>query len=151
MHILETKIQKSMVTTMKIRTYSELRRFDTFDDRFEYLMIGGSVGRATFGHDRYLNQDFYRSTQWKMVRQHVILRDGGCDLGAEGCEIFESPLVHHMNPMTSEDVIHGEDWILDPEFLITTTHDTHNKIHYGMPLGDPGLPMDRNPGDTKLW
>jgi hypothetical protein len=136
---------------MKTRTYSELRRFELFDDRLEYLVLGGTVGRSTFGFDRWINQEFYRSSQWKTVREHVILRDQGCDLGIEGLDIGYAPLVHHMNPMTSGDIVHGEDWILDPEFLITTTQQTHNCIHYGYISTLPKLPIERNPGDTKLW
>lgn len=136
---------------MTIRSYSELRRFDDFEDRFEYLRLNGAVGSATFGYDRWLNQDFYRSREWKNVRQHVIARDLGRDLGVEGYEIHSKILVHHMNPMTSEDIERGSHAILDPEYLITTTHDTHNAIHYG----DVGLLrrpyVERQRGDTRLW
>ena len=149
--MLVKQSQMSTTITMKTRTYSELRRFELFDERFEYLVLGGTVGRSTFGFDRYINQEFYRSSQWKTVREHVILRDNGCDLGIEGLEIWSTPYVHHMNPMTSDDIVHGEDWILDPEFLITTTLETHNDIHYGNPVPRPKLPIDRVPGDTKLW
>jgi hypothetical protein len=136
---------------MRTRTYSELERLDTFVDRFDYLMLGGTVGRSTFGFDRYLNQHFYRSYEWKQVREFVILRDGGCDLGIPGLDIWRGPLVHHMNPITVEDVVHREDWILDPEFLITTTQKTHNDIHFGNESGGRMLPVERTPGDTKLW
>lgn len=133
-----------------VRSYSELERLDSFDERFDYLMLSGLVGRETFGFDRWINQEFYRSRQWKSVREFVLVRDNGCDLGVPGFEIYQSPLVHHMNPMTHEDILHGEDWILDPEFLITTTHETHNDIHYGV-VRKNRLPVDRTPGDTKLW
>lgn len=137
--------------TMRIRTYSELRRFHDFEDRFEYLRLDGSVGRSTFGFDRWLNQDFYRSREWKDIRMHVIARDLGCDLGVEGYEIHVKILVHHMNPMTAEAIEHGDTSILDPEYLITTTHDTHNAIHYG----DANLLrrpyVERQRGDTRLW
>lgn len=134
------------------RSYSELRRLRTFDERFMYLMLKGSVGRATFGHERYVNQRFYTSSQWKQVRNHVIARDLGCDLGVEGYEIHSSLVVHHINPMVADDIYQGDGSILDPEFLITTTHDTHNSIHYG----DESMlakyhPVERRPGDTKLW
>ncbi len=136
---------------MKIRSYSELRRFQTFEDRFEYLSIRGEVGKATFGFDRWINQAFYRSREWKQARDYVIVRDDGCDLGIPGYEIRSQLLVHHMNPITSEDLECGEEWVIDPEFLITTTHRTHNAIHYG----DSSLlikPLvERRPGDTKLW
>lgn len=113
--------------------------------------MGGVVGTSTFGFDRYINQDFYRSREWRSVRDRVIVRDNGCDLGIEGYEIHGNLLVHHMNPMTADDVVHGEDWILNPDFLITTTQDTHNAIHYGDKslLKTPFVP--RQPNDTKLW
>lgn len=134
-----------------IRKYSELRRLDTFEDRFDYLNLKGYVGEATFGFDRWMNQLFYRSPEWKACRNEVIVRDQGCDLGVRGYEINGALLIHHINPMTPEDIENGEDWILDPEFLITTTRDTHNAIHYGdrSKLRTPYVP--RTPGDTKLW
>lgn len=136
---------------MRTRTYSELKRFDMFDQRYEYLALRGEVGLATFGFDRWINQRFYRSREWLSVRDFVIVRDDGCDLGIEGYEIHSQLMVHHMNPVTPEALINGEDWVLDPEFLITTTHRTHNAIHYG----DDSLlvkpPVERRPGDTKLW
>lgn len=134
-----------------IRSYSEMSRFETFDDRFEYLKLGGQVGASTFGFDRYLNQQFYASTQWKQVRNFVITRDLGCDLGVPGYEIFSELLVHHMDPMTNDALLHGEAWILDPEFLITTTHNTHNAIHYGDRSLLPKPVLERARGDTKLW
>jgi hypothetical protein len=140
-----------MSTTNLFRKYSELRRLFTFEERFEYLRLGGVVGASTFGFDRYINQDFYRSREWRSVRDQVIVRDDGCDLGVEGYEIHGNLLVHHMNPMTADDVVHGEEWILNPDFLITTTQDTHNAIHYGDKslLKTPYVP--RQPNDTKLW
>lgn len=136
---------------MKLKTYSELKQLDAFEDRFEYLKLGGSVGHSTFGFDRYLNQQFYHSITWKSVRQHVIIRDNGCDLGVDGYEIHAELLIHHINPMTADDLIRGEEWITDPEFLITTTHNTHNAIHYGdRSLLTPPV-RERRPGDTKLW
>lgn len=134
-----------------IRTYSELRRIDSFADRFRYLSLRGQVGESTFGFDRWMNQEFYRSRQWKQVRQHVIARDDGCDLGVEGYEIFSKLLIHHMNPMSSDDIIHDEDYILDPEFLITTCHGTHNAIHYGDERLLPRPLEPRRRGDTTLW
>lgn len=134
-----------------IRRYSELRRLLTFEERFEYLKLGAMVGATTFGFDRYLNQEFYRSTEWKRARRDVIARDLGCDLGDPERPIFDSVYVHHMNPMTVDDIAHSETHILDPEFLICVTHDTHNAIHYGDAnlLRKPYVP--RTPGDTKLW
>lgn len=136
---------------MRTRTYSELRRFSTFEERFDYLSIRGEVGRATFGFDRWINQQFYRSREWKQVRDHVVVRDNGCDLGISGYEIRSQLLVHHMNPITPEDLERGENWVLDPEFLITTTHRTHNAIHYGDSSQLIKPPVERRPGDTKLW
>lgn len=136
---------------MKIRTYSELRRIDSYEERYDYLALRGEVGAATFGSERWMNQDFYRSTQWKQIRDEVITRDEGMDLGVEGYEIYDRIIIHHMNPMTPEEIAHGSPVILDPEYLITTTHKTHNAIHYGdrsllrQPL------VVRRPGDTKLW
>lgn len=136
---------------MRIRRYSEVVRYNTFEDRFNYLVLGGEVGETTFGFDRYINQNFYRSPEWQRARRDVIVRDEGCDLGIPGYEIHTELLVHHINPMTLDDISHGEDWILDPEYLICVTKRTHNAIHYG----DAGLlkqPFEeRRPGDTKLW
>jgi hypothetical protein len=136
---------------MKIRTYSELRRLPTFDERFDYLVLRGEVGVTTFGFDRWINQRFYQSRQWQYVRDHVVFRDGACDLGIPGYEIHAQLLVHHLNPVTAEALQHGEEWILDPEYLITTTHRTHNAIHYGDASLVRRLPVERRPGDTKLW
>lgn len=135
----------------KIRTYSELKTFETFDERFEYLKLGGSVGRATFGFDRHINQTFYRSRLWKRARDQVIIRDNGCDLGISGYEIHADLLIHHMNAISVDDILSGEEWLIDPEFLITTTQRTHNAIHYGVDLQMPPVVVQRSPGDTKLW
>lgn len=123
----------------------------TFEERFEYLKLGGSVGRSTFGFDRHLNQRFYKSWGWKRARDEVIVRDLGCDLGIEGYEIHADLLIHHVNPMSVDDIIHGEEWLIDPEYLITTTHGTHNAIHYGTDLQFPKVVVERSPGDTRLW
>lgn len=140
-----------MVTSLKTRTYSELRRLPTFEERYDYLVLRGEVGKATFGFDRWINQRFYRSREWRKVRDFVVVRDNGCDLGVPGYEIYARLMVHHMNPIVPEDLERGEAWVLDPEYLITTTHRTHNAIHYG----DDSLlvkpPVERRPGDTKLW
>lgn len=136
---------------MKIRSYSELLRFNTFEERFNYLKLSGGIGRETFGFDRYINQRFYTSFEWKDVRQEVILRDNGCDLGVIGYEIYVELLIHHMNPIRVDDILHREPWILDPEFLITTTHSTHNNIHFGSPNVFPRTVLRRAPRDTKLW
>lgn len=137
--------------TMKIRTYSELSLLDTFDERFDYLRLGGGVGRSTFGFDRYINQRFYSSLEWKQIRDYVIVRDNGCDLGVPGYEIHLNILIHHINPMGINDILGQEEWILNPEYLITTKHDTHNAIHYGAKDPYPKVVMARTPKDTKLW
>lgn len=137
--------------SMRNRTYSELVRYTTFEDRFAYLKLEGAVGSQTFGFDRYLNQMFYSSHEWKSIRKYVTIRDNGCDLGVEGYEIHANLLVHHINPMTQEDILHKEEWILDPEFLITTTHNTHNGLHYGNESLLPKVVPERKPGDTRLW
>lgn len=136
---------------MRTRRYSELSLLSTFEDRFEYLKLDGSVGRSTFGFDRYINQGFYRSREWKSTRSRVISRDNGCDLGIPGYEIHVELLVHHMNPMIPDDIINGEEWILNPDFLITTTKRTHNAIHYGDRSLLPKVTTQRSAGDTKLW
>lgn len=135
----------------RTKCYSELAQLGTFDERFEYLKLDGDVGIATFGYDRQLNQDFYTSQTWQEVRRHVIIRDNGCDLGIPGYEIYRGALVHHMNPMVPEDILHGETWIIDPEFLILTSHITHNDIHFGRKSSLPRVVTQRTPRDTKLW
>jgi hypothetical protein len=134
-----------------IRTYSELMRLETFEDRFEYLALRGTVGRSTFGFDRWLNQQFYTSRDWKSVRRDVISRDEACDLAVVGYEIHSKLVVHHMNPLIVDDIVHGEAAALDPEFLITTTHQTHNAIHYGDARLLPQKLVERRPGDTTPW
>lgn len=137
---------------MNIRTYSELITIPTFEERYEYLRLGGIVGEETFGFDRYLNQEFYqRSQEWKRIRDFVIVRDQGCDLGIEGREIRGKILVHHMNPITKEDILKQSKFLLDPEYLICTLKSTHDAIHYG----DENLlmtgPVVRKPNDTCPW
>lgn len=140
-----------MVMKMKIRTYSELSRLETFEERFDYLKLNGRVGAETFGFDRYLNQILYQSPKWRRARDKVIIRDNGCDLGIEGHEIYDSIIVHHMNPITLEDIEMEREEIFNPEYLICTTKLTHNAIHYGDKNLLPKLPIERKPGDTKLW
>ena len=134
-----------------IKTYSELLKLPTFMERFEYLKLDGIVGQETFGFDRYLNQVFYRSKEWKRIRDTVIARDLGCDLGIEGREIYGRVLIHHMNPITLRQINDRDLSILDPEFLITTCKRTHDAIHYS----DSNIlyqePVERVSGDTKLW
>lgn len=137
--------------SMKIRTYSELIELETFEERFEYLSLRGQIGCETFGFNRWINQRFYTSQQWRNLRRDVIVRDNACDLGIADREIHSRLIVHHMNPLQESDIVHGTRRALDPEFLICTTHDTHNAIHFGDAalLTKPYVP--RRPGDTKLW
>ena len=139
------------MTMTKIRTYSELILLPTFEERFEYLKLDGRVGEDTFGFDRYLNQVFYRSHEWKKIRDHVIIRDNACDLGIEGLDIYGKVLIHHMNPITVKDIESRSKILLDPEYLICTVHNTHNAIHYG----DENLliktPIERTKNDTCPW
>ena len=136
---------------MSIRRYSELITLPTFEERFEYLRLDRIVGQDTFGFDRYLNQVFYKSKKWLSVRDFVIVRDNGCDLGVDGHEIYGRIIVHHMNPLTPIDIENETEFLLDPEFLISTIHNTHNAIHYG----DSNLlikePMTRTKNDTSPW
>lgn len=137
---------------MKMLTYSELRRLHTFEDRYEYLNLKGIVGERTFGHERWMNQRFYTSREWKLVRADVIARDMGCDLGIPGYEIHDKVIIHHMNPMTRDDIRHNNEDNFNPEYLITVSHDTHNAIHYGdaSKLARPTY-VERRPGDTIPW
>lgn len=134
-----------------MKTYTELVSIPTFEERFRYLELEGLVGRETFGFDRYLNQKFYRSPEWKRVRQEVIVRDNGCDLGIEDRPIFGKIIIHHLNPMSIDDITQKQTWILDPEFLISTCKKTHDAIHYS----DESIlfvePIERKPNDTCLW
>jgi hypothetical protein len=136
---------------MRIRRYTEMNRLYTLEERFDYLSLVGQVGVATFGFDRHVNQKFYRSREWKQIRNDVIARDNGCDLGIEGYEIHDRILIHHMNPMDISDVMDGDPRILDPLYLITTTHRTHNAIHFGDKKLLPQPFVERSRGDTKLW
>lgn len=135
----------------RIRSYFELRRLKTFEERYQYLRLGGVVGQSTFGFDRYINQAFYRSQRWRATRDKVIIRDGGCDLGIEDREIFDKIIIHHMNPISLEDLEDCREEIFDPEFLICTTFNTHQAIHYGDDSLLIRLPPERTPGDTLLW
>lgn len=132
-------------------TYSELSRLETFEERYHYLSLKGIVGESTFGFDRWLNQGFYRSREWQRARNYVIVRDNGCDLGIPGYEIHAGLLVHHMNPISMEDISKGTEAIIDPNYLITTSLQTHNAIHYGDESLLPRGPIERQPGDTRLW
>lgn len=133
------------------RTYTELKRLDTFLERYRYLQLKGVVGERTFGWERYANQKFYTSYEWKIARRDVIARDLGCDLGVEGYELHDHIIVHHMNPMEAADLSQGDPDILNIEYLISCSLKTHNAIHYGDEEQLPRLFAERTPGDTRLW
>ena len=135
----------------KIRTYSELIRLNNYEERFNYLKLVGRVGEDTFGFDRYFNQLFYRSREWKQIRQEVIARDHGCDLGISDRPIFDLAIVHHMNPISIDDIKDSTEYLLNPEYLITTTKLTHDLIHYGSDLPPSNTPIERRPDDTCPW
>lgn len=151
LRLCETTLGMVNLMSMKIRTYSELITLPTFEERFEYLRLDGRVGEETFGFDRYLNQVFYKSKEWLQVRDQVIARDNGCDLGMEGHEIYSKILVHHMNPVSKEDILKRSEWILDPEYLICTIKNTHDAIHYGDRSLLATAPIERRPNDTCPW
>ena len=135
-----------------LRSYSELITIPSYIERFNYLKLGGRVGADTFGFDRHLNQMVYqRDPRWKKARDTVIIRDNGCDLGVEGYEIYGKITVHHMNVVTMEDILNDREWIFDPEFLICTTHITHNAIHYGDENLLVKAPIERTPNDMCPW
>lgn len=136
---------------MIIRTYSELITIPTFEERYEYLRLGGKVGEETFGFDRYLNQIFYKSNEWRELRDHVIVRDNGCDLAMIDREIYGRILVHHMNPVRVDDIIHRSKYLLDPEYLICTTKITHDAIHYGDSSLLITAPIERSKNDMCPW
>lgn len=136
---------------MIIKTYSELIKLKTFEERYEYLRLGGIVGKETFGFDRYLNQTFYKTDEWLSIRDHVIVRDNGCDLGIEGREIHSRILVHHMNPITKEDILSRSEYLLNPEYLICTIKSTHDAIHYGDESLLITMPVERRKNDTCPW
>lgn len=137
--------------TKRIRSYNELLEFPTFEERFHYLQLNGAIGEDTFGFDRFINQKFYRSKEWKSLRDKIIVRDCGCDLGIEGREIYDKIIIHHMNPIALRDIMDCTEYLLNPEYLITTTLNTHNAIHYG----DESLlmkePVLRTKNDTCPW
>lgn len=135
-----------------MKMYSELIQFPTFEERFKYLKLDGRVSEETFGFDRYLNQRFYRSKEWRSLRDKIIIRDMGCDLGIENYPIYGKVLIHHMNPISSKDILDLTDYLLNPEYLICTTYDTHNAIHYGNADQIPYKELvERTPNDTCPW
>ena len=136
---------------MSIKTYSELIQLPTFEERFQYLKLSGEVGKETFGFDRYLNQNFYRSAAWKRVRDQVIVRDNGCDLGIDDRTIYGKILIHHMNPINDRDILDLTDILLNPEYLVCVSHITHNAIHYSDESLLPSEPIVRFKNDTCPW
>lgn len=134
-----------------LRSYRELLQKKSFEDRFDYLKLAGQVGSDTFGYDRYLNQMFYHSPAWQETRREIILRDNGCDLGVAGYDIYTPIHVHHLNPLTVEDIENLRDICFDPDNLICTSFKTHNAIHYGSEKNIPKIAIERRPGDTCLW
>lgn len=137
---------------MSIKTYSELIQLSSFEERFEYLMLNGVIGEATFGFDRWLNQMFYKTKEWRAIRRQVILRDNGFDLGVEDCKINGNIYVHHMNPITKEDILNRSEFLLNPEYLISMSYNTHQAITYG----DKNYlltrtPIERYENDTCPW
>lgn len=141
----------TVICMTNIKTYSELITLPTFEERYRYLRLQGTVGKDTFGFDRYLNQKFYRSAEWKRIRDQVIIRDNGCDLGIDDRMIHGRILIHHMNPITDKDILNVTDALLNPEFLICVTHETHNAIHYGDENQLVSAPVVRRPNDTCPW
>ena len=148
---MATKVVRTKKLMTTSRTYSELRRLETFEERFRYLALRGQVGQTTFGFNRWINQDFYTSREWRQARTEIIVRDNACDLGIEGYEIHKGLYIHHLNPITAEQIEAGEDCLFDPNNLITVAHRTHNAIHYGDESLLPRPPVERRAGDTKLW
>jgi hypothetical protein len=136
---------------MSFRTFSELVHIPTFEARYEYLALDGHVGSSTFGFDRWMNQQLYRSVEWRRIRNFVIARDNGCDLAMPGFEIHDRIYIHHMNPMRAYDIVHDNEDIFNIDYLISTTHRTHNAIHYGTAELLPRQYVPRSAGDTKLW
>ena len=134
-----------------LRRYTEIKRLKTFKERFDYLRLAGIVGETTFGFDRYLNQLLYTSAKWKEVRNKIILRDNGCDLGVPGYDLKSKIIIHHMNPLTINDIEKLSDDIFNPEYLICVSHRTHNAIHYGDESLLPQGPIERRPNDTCPW
>lgn len=135
-----------------MRTYTELMKIPDFQGRYEYLKITGKVGQDTFGFERYLNQSFYHSKEWKKIRRDIIIRDNGCDLGDPDREIISEPIIiHHMNPVSIDDIVDFTDFLTNPEFLISCTDRTHKAIHYGSKESLALLPMKRSKNDTCPW
>lgn len=141
----------TMMADSMIKTYSELIELESYKKRFEYLKLNGEISKQTFGYDRYLNQYFYKTPEWRHVRNQVILRDNACDLAMNGYEIVGKIIIHHMNPIRIEDILYRREEIFDPEYLICVSHETHNAIHYGDSSLLIDTPIVRTPNDTCPW
>lgn len=133
-----------------IKTYSELMTLKTFEERLEYLKLPGTIGSETFGYDRYINQKFYRSPEWRRLRNDIFIRDNGCDLAIEDRPVYGSYIIHHMNPIAVTDIVDATDFLMNPEYLITVVRQTHDAIHYGSDVQSI-KPTERKPNDTRLW
>lgn len=140
-----------MMKTRYIKTYSELIQFKTFEERFNYLKIDGIIGQETFGFDRYLNQIFYTSPEWRKLRNKIIIRDNGCDLAVPGLEIIGKIFIHHINPISKDDIVSRSDYLMNPEYLICSSKSTHDAIHYGNTNLLPKSPITRTKNDTCPW
>lgn len=140
-----------MTSMTNIKTYSELITLPTFEERFRYLKLDGVVGAQTFGYDRYLNQQFYNSQEWKSIKDHIILRDNGCDMGLEGYELHSRIYIHHMNPIQARDIIHRTDYLTNPEYLVCVSFATHNAIHYADETFLKLRPVERTKNDMCPW
>ena len=137
---------------MIVKTYSEMVQLGSFEERYAYLRLGASIGKDTFGFDRYLNQIFYKTAEWRSLRDYIIVRDLGCDLGVYGHEIFGSIIIHHMNPITKDDILSRSEYLMNPNYLISTMLSTHNAIHYGdESLLKLAIPTQRTRNDTCPW
>lgn len=134
-----------------MKTYNELIRIPTFEERYRYLRLSGSVGEETFGFRRWLNQEFYHSDEWKRFRDKIIIRDGGCDLAVDGFEIYSSIIIHHLNPITYDDILNQNPCVFDPNNVVCTKLSTHNAIHYGDEILLPKTPVERIKNDTCPW
>lgn len=150
MHWMHFEVIGEQVIRM-MKTYSELIQIPTFEERFKYLKLNGVVGEETFGFKRWLNQEFYHSDEWMQFRDKIIIRDGGCDLGVDGFEIYGSVLIHHLNPITYEDILNRSPCVFDPDNVICTKHSTHNAIHYGDETLLLRTPVERTKNDTCPW
>ena len=148
---VDTRVSKMSRSSPMSRSYLEMIKYPTYEERLQYLMLAGSVGYETFGYDRWVNQALYSSSEWREFRHRVIIRDGGCDLGVEGYEIQTRPLIHHINPITKDMVINRDPMIFDMNNVVTTTHQTHNAIHYGHDTNIRSGPVTRRPNDTCPW